>query len=148
MALSSLNAYAPYLICKASFDGRNNGTHTLDAAYIRRAAEVADKSAGLTSPHPNFGCVIATTPGNVVGEGFLYAQGTKPAEVQAVEAAGEHCRGATAYLNMESGDCHGDHTAVSALIQVCLLYTFYGFFRFYSCLINLTLVFFSLLVHK
>lgn len=124
MALFSLNAYAPFLVCKASFNSHNNGTHAFDSAYIKRAAEIADRSAGFTSPHPNFGCVIATAPGNVIGEGFLYAQGTKSAEVQAVEAAGEHCGGATAYLNMEPGDCHGDHTAVSALVQVCLLYAF------------------------
>ncbi|KAK3002749.1 hypothetical protein RJ639_017879 [Escallonia herrerae] len=86
---------------------------------MKHAADLADKSAGFTSPHPNFGCVIATGSGRVVGEGFLYAQGTKPAEVQAVEAAGELCRGATAYLNLEPGDCHGDHTAVSALVKPC-----------------------------
>ncbi|KAK2974283.1 hypothetical protein RJ640_016769 [Escallonia rubra] len=91
--------------------------HSLDAAHMKRAADLADKSAGFTSPHPNFGCVIATGSGRVVGEGFLYAQGTKPAEVQAVEAAGELSRGATAYLNLEPGDCHGDHTAVSALVK-------------------------------
>lgn len=34
-----------------------------------------------------------------------------------MEAAGELCRGATAYLNMEPGDCHGDRTAVSALVK-------------------------------
>lgn len=61
--------------------------------------------------------MIATSAGKVAGEGYLYAQGTKPAEVQAVEAGGSFCRGATAYLNMEPGDCHGDHTAVSALVQ-------------------------------
>ncbi|KAI4350171.1 hypothetical protein L6164_010680 [Bauhinia variegata] len=113
----SLKACVPFIICKASMDNRNNGSHVLEATYIRRAALVADRSAGFTSPHPNFGCVIATGDGNIAGEGFLYAQGTKPAEVQAVEAAGELCRGATAYLNMEPGDCHGDHTAVSALVQ-------------------------------
>ncbi|KAK3028787.1 hypothetical protein RJ639_039053 [Escallonia herrerae] len=91
--------------------------HSLDAAHMKRAADLADKSAGFTSPHPNFGCVIATGSGRVVGEGFLYAQGTKPAEVQAVEAAGELCRGATAYLNLEPGDCYGDHTPVSALVK-------------------------------
>ncbi|CAI9274974.1 unnamed protein product [Lactuca saligna] len=93
--------------------------HALDSSYVKRAAELSDKSAGFTSPHPNFGCVIATTSSlrNVVGEGYLYAQGTKPAEVQAVEAAGEYCRGATAYLNMEPGDCDGDNTALSAFIQ-------------------------------
>ncbi|KAI9083908.1 hypothetical protein K1719_034166 [Acacia pycnantha] len=117
MALFSLKAYGPSLICMASLKNHNNGTCVLDSAYIRRAAEIADKSAGSTAPHPNFGCVLATASGNIVGEGFLYAQGTKPAEVQAVEAAGEHCCGGTAYLNMEPGDCHGDHTAVSALVQ-------------------------------
>lgn len=97
--------------------------HALDASYVKRAVELSDKSAGFTSPHPNFGCVIATTSSlrNVVGEGYLYAQGTKPAEVQAVEAAGEYCRGATAYVNMEPGDCDGDNTALSAFIQVFFL---------------------------
>ncbi|GAB2287143.1 hypothetical protein Dimus_021529 [Dionaea muscipula] len=95
-------------------------SHDLDASYIRRSAELADKSAGFTSPHPNFGCVIATPAGNVVGEGYLYAQGTKPAEIVAVEAAGEMSRRSIAYLNMEPGDCHGDNAAVSALIQAGL----------------------------
>ncbi|KAM7279590.1 hypothetical protein ACFE04_006724 [Oxalis oulophora] len=109
------NSLSPFL-CKAITDPDNSHSHSHDAVYIRRAAQLADKSAGFTSPHPNFGCVIAT-PNNVVGEGYLYAQGTKPAEIQAVEAAADSCRGATAYLNMEPGDCHGDHTAVSALVQ-------------------------------
>ncbi|WOL12813.1 riboflavin biosynthesis protein PYRR, chloroplastic isoform X1 [Canna indica] len=87
-----------------------------EAALIRRAAEVADLSAGHSSPHPNFGCVIARG-GDVVGEGFLYAQGTKCAELQAVEMAGGLARGATAYLNMEPGDCCSDQTAVSSLVQ-------------------------------
>ncbi|XP_050242337.1 riboflavin biosynthesis protein PYRR, chloroplastic isoform X1 [Quercus robur] len=104
----------PYMICKATI---NNNSHALEAAYIRRAAELADKSAGFTSPHPNFGCVIATSSGHVAGEGYLYAQGTKPAELQAIESAGEWSRRATAYVNLEPGDCHGDHTAVSALVQ-------------------------------
>ncbi|GKV40193.1 hypothetical protein SLEP1_g47861 [Rubroshorea leprosula] len=116
MALS-LGAYSPPLICKATAANNHSHRHVHDVAYIRRAVEIADKSAGFTSPHPNFGCVIATRSGDVAGEGYQYAQGTKPAEIQAVEAAGEHCRGATAYLNMEPGDCHGDHTAVSALVQ-------------------------------
>ncbi|XP_022025666.1 riboflavin biosynthesis protein PYRR, chloroplastic isoform X2 [Helianthus annuus] len=101
------------------FNSTNDHHHALDASYIQRAAELSDKSACFTAPHPNFGCVIATTTtsGKVFGEGYLYAEGAKPAEVQAVEAAGEYCRGATAYVNMEPGDCHGDYTAVSALIK-------------------------------
>lgn len=102
-----------------------SGSHAHDALFLRRAADVADRSAGLTSPHPNFGCVIArpqletdSVDAWVVGEGFLYAQGTPCAELLAAQEAGEHARGATAYLNLEPGDCYGDSTAVSSLVQV------------------------------
>ncbi|PPS01646.1 hypothetical protein GOBAR_AA19028 [Gossypium barbadense] len=116
MALSfAVVASSSSIMCKAT--NANNHSHLQDLSYIKRAALISDKSAGFTSPHPNFGCVIVTPSAEVVGEAYLYAQGTKPAEVLAVEAAGERCRGATAYVNMEPGDCHGDHTAVSALVQ-------------------------------
>ncbi|XP_012085769.1 riboflavin biosynthesis protein PYRR, chloroplastic isoform X2 [Jatropha curcas] len=108
------------ITCNAIANYNSNNiyhSHSKDTAFIRRAAELADMSAGLSSPHPNFGCVITTASGNVAGEGYLYAQGTRPAEVQAAEAAGGWSKGATAYLNMEPGDCHGDHTAVSALVE-------------------------------
>lgn len=103
-------------------------SHAHDAVLLRRAADAADRSAGLTSPHPNFGCVIArpqletdNAEAWVVGEGFLYAQGTPCAELLAAQEAGEHARGATAYLNLEPGDCYGDSTAVSTLVQVLIL---------------------------
>lgn len=35
-----------------------------------------------------------------------------------MEAAGGFSKGSTAYLNMEPGDCHGDQSAVSALVQI------------------------------
>lgn len=88
-----------------------------DTRHLLRAVELAGSSAGLSAPHPNFGCVLAHGP-KLVGEGFLYAQGTKSAEVQAVEMAGEFAKNATAYLNLEPGDCHGDDSAVRALRQV------------------------------
>ncbi|RZC63402.1 hypothetical protein C5167_025165 [Papaver somniferum] len=117
MAFSIMGAaFQTPIICNIKNNYNNNSSYSLEANHIRRAAEIADKSAGFTSPHPNFGCVIAKGV-NIVGEGFLYAQGTKCAELQAVEAARELSNGATAYLNMEPGDCHGDQTAVSALIK-------------------------------
>lgn len=111
--------YSSPILCKsiASNSNHSHAAHSLDAAYIKRAAQIADNSAGFSSPHPNFGCVIATHSGIVAGEGYLYAQGTKAAEVLAVEAAGGFSKGSTAYLNMEPGDCHGDQSAVSALVQ-------------------------------
>ncbi|KAL5566723.1 hypothetical protein UlMin_029887 [Ulmus minor] len=118
MALA-LGAYASPIFCKATSHNNSSAahSHSRDAGYVLRAVELADKSAGFTALHPNFGCVIATPSGQVAGEGFLYAQGTKPAEVLAVEAAGEFSRRSTAYLNLEPGDCHGDNSAVSALVQ-------------------------------
>ncbi|XP_008443687.2 riboflavin biosynthesis protein PYRR, chloroplastic-like [Cucumis melo] len=91
--------------------------YSLESTFIRRAAEIADKSAGFTAPHPNYGCIVATASGDIAGEGFLFGQGTKSAEVQAVEEAGEYCRGGTAFLNLESSECAGDDIAVSALVQ-------------------------------
>ena len=43
-------------------------------------------------------------------------QGTASAEVQAARAAGEAARGGTAYVNLETGDCHGDTAATAALL--------------------------------
>jgi diaminohydroxyphosphoribosylaminopyrimidine deaminase/5-amino-6-(5-phosphoribosylamino)uracil reductase len=43
-----------------------------------------------------------------ISPGCSPVQGSEPAERAAVAAAGAAARGATAYLNLESGDCHGD----------------------------------------
>lgn len=144
MALSfALGPYSSSVICRTT--NINKHSHAQDLSYIRRAADLSDKSAGFTSPHPNFGCVIATRSGEVAGEGYLYAQGTKPAEGLAVEAAGERCRGATAYLNMEPGDCHWDHTAVSALVQVSIFGFFFVVFCFCLFKMEIRLYFYYLL---
>ena len=42
-------------------------------------------------------------------------QGSEAAEVQAVRAA-DQAQGSTAYLNLETGDCHGDDTSLRALV--------------------------------
>lgn len=89
MAFSIRASFRPLVTC-------NNP----DADHLLRAAKIADRSGGLTAPHPNFGCVIARGA-KVVGEGYLYAHGTKSAEIQAVEGARELAKGATAYLNLE-----------------------------------------------
>lgn len=91
-------------------------SNSVDAQLLMRAAELADSSAGLTAPHPNSACLIARGS-NVVGDGFLYGQGTLCAEVQACQKARDLARGATAYINLEPGDCHGDETAIAALKQ-------------------------------
>ena len=46
-----------------------------------------------------------------------FVKGTTSAEIQAVAAAQSHSSGSTAYLNLETGDCHGDSASLSALVQ-------------------------------
>jgi diaminohydroxyphosphoribosylaminopyrimidine deaminase/5-amino-6-(5-phosphoribosylamino)uracil reductase len=45
-----------------------------------------------------------------------HLQGTEAPECQAARQAGGAARGGTAYLSLESGDCHGDRAAVDALL--------------------------------
>jgi diaminohydroxyphosphoribosylaminopyrimidine deaminase/5-amino-6-(5-phosphoribosylamino)uracil reductase len=78
--------------------------------------EWARSCAGVTAPHPNAACILVSPTGQVVGSACHRAQGTTPSEVLAVQQAREAARGATAYLNLETGDCHGDESAVAALV--------------------------------
>jgi pyrimidine deaminase RibD-like protein len=71
----------------------------------------------VTSPHPNAGCLLFSANGQLVGSGCQRAQGSTPSEVLAAAAAREAARGATAYLNLETGDCHGEEASVAALVQ-------------------------------
>lgn len=95
----------------------HKGLTERDLQLLRRAAEVADGSAGLAQPHPNSGCVLTGKDGTIIQESFRQAEGTPSAEALAVHAVKDGARGATAYLNLEAGDCHGDDASVKALIQ-------------------------------
>eukprot|EP00891_Asterochloris_glomerata_P009033 jgi/Astpho2/9033/fgenesh1_pm.00133_%23_32_t len=67
-------------------------------------------------PHPNHGCILVDPAGRRIAEAFQYAQGTQSAEVLAVAQAAGSAQEATAYLNMETGDCHGDASSTAALV--------------------------------
>jgi riboflavin biosynthesis protein RibD len=71
-----------------------------DAAFMRRALELAAANAGNTGDNPAVGCVIVAD-GVVVGEGATAAGGRPHAEEVALAAAGEQARGATAYVTLE-----------------------------------------------
>ncbi|CAL5223291.1 g5780 [Coccomyxa viridis] len=88
-----------------------------DFAHLERAAHLADSSAGLTQPHPNSACILVNEQSQVVAEAYQHAQGTASAEVQAVSQAGPAAGGTTAYLNLETGDSHGDMSSVIALVK-------------------------------
>ena len=77
-------------------------THGLeqDEVFMRRAIALARANMGKTWPNPSVGCVVVKD-GVVVSEAATAAGGRPHAEEQAVPAAGEAARGATAYVTLE-----------------------------------------------
>lgn len=65
---------------------------------MRRA--IALSRRGMPAPNPHVGCVIVRD-GEVVGEGYHHYTGDLHAEANALNAAGEAARGATAYVTLE-----------------------------------------------
>lgn len=72
----------------------------IDESLMTRALKLAQRGLYTTDPNPRVGCVIAHG-GNVVGEGYTSPAGGPHAEVNALEHAGRHARGATAYVTLE-----------------------------------------------
>ena len=71
-----------------------------DHTHMAHALRLAERGAFTTKPNPMVGCVIAQG-GDVIGEGFHARAGEPHAEVHALQAAGTHARGATAYVTLE-----------------------------------------------
>src|SRR3989441_8867115 len=71
-----------------------------DLTYMRRALDLADQGAGLTSPGAMVGAVIVKD-GAVIGEGFYTWDSIRHAEIIALEQAGAAARGATVYTSLE-----------------------------------------------
>lgn len=67
---------------------------------MQRALKLAEKALYTTDPNPRVGCVIARD-GQVVGEGWHKKSGEAHAEPQAIQMAGDGCKGATAYVTLE-----------------------------------------------
>lgn len=67
---------------------------------MRRAIALAWNGWGRVAPNPMVGCVIVRD-GQVVGEGWHTEYGQPHAEVEALRAAGDRARGATAYVSLE-----------------------------------------------
>jgi diaminohydroxyphosphoribosylaminopyrimidine deaminase/5-amino-6-(5-phosphoribosylamino)uracil reductase len=87
---------------------------------MARALALAAGGLGFVEPNPMVGCVIVRG-GAVVGEGFHERFGEPHAEVQALAAAGDAAKGATAYVTLEPC-CHQGKTppCTQALIRAGL----------------------------
>ena len=75
-------------------------TCSLDYRFMARAIRLARKGLYSTHPNPRVGCVLVRG-GEILGEGFHRRAGGPHAEVNALAAAGERARGATAYVSLE-----------------------------------------------
>ncbi|MFO7716290.1 bifunctional diaminohydroxyphosphoribosylaminopyrimidine deaminase/5-amino-6-(5-phosphoribosylamino)uracil reductase RibD [Desulfosarcina sp.] len=71
-----------------------------DRKYMLQALDLAEKGLGRTSPNPMVGAVLVKD-GRVVGRGYHQRAGEPHAEVNAIDDAGEHARGATLYVTLE-----------------------------------------------
>ncbi|MEJ2667198.1 MAG: bifunctional diaminohydroxyphosphoribosylaminopyrimidine deaminase/5-amino-6-(5-phosphoribosylamino)uracil reductase RibD [Deinococcales bacterium] len=77
-----------------------------DERFMDRALTPAENGRGRASPNPLVGCVLVVD-GTVVGEGWHHRAGLPHAEVEALRAAGERARGATANVTLEPCNHHG-----------------------------------------
>jgi diaminohydroxyphosphoribosylaminopyrimidine deaminase/5-amino-6-(5-phosphoribosylamino)uracil reductase len=82
-------------------DGANN-----DDDLMRRAEMLAATARSRTAPNPWVGCILVRDH-EVVGEGATHPPGGPHAEVEALRAAGDRARGATAYVTLEPCAHHG-----------------------------------------
>lgn len=71
-----------------------------DIRFMGRAIALAKARMGQTWPNPAVGCVVVKD-GEVVSEAATAPGGRPHAEEQAVPAAGDKAKGATAYVTME-----------------------------------------------
>ncbi len=77
------------------------------AHYMAHALRLARQGRFSTHPNPRVGCVIVSTSGEIIGEGWHVRAGEPHAEVHALRAAGERARGATAYVTLEPCSHYG-----------------------------------------
>ena len=88
-----------------------------ESAMMARALRLAERGRYTAHPNPVVGCVLVRG-GKVVGEGWHKLTGKAHAEINALGAAGESARGATAFVTLEPCSHHGrTPPCVTALID-------------------------------
>src|SRR5690348_18226025 len=68
---------------------------------MRHALALGRRGIGRTGANPSLGCVIISDDGHIVGRGRTSDGGRPHAEVNALAAARNLARGATAYVTLE-----------------------------------------------
>lgn len=77
-----------------------------DSRHMARALALAARGRESAHPNPMVGTVLVRDD-EVVGEGWHEKTGEPHAEINALDAAGERARGATAYVSLEPCSHHG-----------------------------------------
>lgn len=77
-----------------------------DHLFMTQALRLAKQGLNTSMPNPRVGCLIVKD-GHVIGEGAHLKAGTPHAEVHAIQQAGVHTIGATAYVTLEPCSHHG-----------------------------------------
>lgn len=73
---------------------------SVDFDFMAQAFRLAERGLYTTMPNPRVGCVLVKD-GQIIAEGWHIRAGEAHAEVNALRAAGENARGATAYVSLE-----------------------------------------------
>ncbi|GAB6049359.1 bifunctional diaminohydroxyphosphoribosylaminopyrimidine deaminase/5-amino-6-(5-phosphoribosylamino)uracil reductase RibD [Hydrogenophilus islandicus] len=95
--------------------------------WMARAVRLARRGLTTTTPNPRVGCVIVSPLGDVVGEGWHERAGGPHAEAEALRAAGERARGATAVVTLEPCAHYGrTPPCADALIAAGIARVVYG----------------------
>lgn len=71
-----------------------------DTKHMAHALSLGQRGLGRTWPNPAVGCVIVNGT-RIVGRGWTQPGGRPHAEAMALDQAGSHARGATAYVSLE-----------------------------------------------
>lgn len=98
-------------------------TDRRDAAYMRRALQLATNGRGYTSPNPMVGAVIVAPDGIIVGEGWHRVCGGPHAEVNAVASVpanrAVNMHDYTIYVTLEPCSHYGKTPPCAKLLTEC-----------------------------
>ena len=88
-----------------------------DTHAMAQAVQLAEKGLYTTSPNPRVGCILSKNQ-QIISSGWHQQAGYGHAEIEALNAAGDHASGCTAYVTLEPCSHHGKTPpCCDALIQ-------------------------------